>query len=363
MRSLLASSKPGRSPDVLAWPAHRNAKENPYNHLLYNSLENNGVRVAEFGIKSALFSRFEILHIHWPDALLKNVKDVRAVSNSVVFAILVIAVRYVRRKPIIWTVHNISPHGDAHPIAKWILYSSLSATVTGTIHLSESSVDVLAERLPRLARRPYWVIPHGLYSPSHTRKRPLTSLQDALDSDRRIRVGFVGTVARYKGVHEFFDLADNLPEDIPIDFVIEGKPEDGSLEFELRERAKSIGNLQLRFGWLTENDLASALATCDLVVYPYRNSLNSGSMILALEVGIPVVVPESRVTREISSEVGPGWVRTYEGGLSSDKLIQFASVEPPTTEPNLGARDWGRIAVLTAEAYTSILSSADGGKG
>ncbi len=54
--------------------------------------------------------------------------------------------------------------------------------------------------------------------------------------------------------------------------------------------------------------LAREVFESELVVLPFVEMTNSGSMLLALSLDRPVLVPRLPVTEELADEVGPGWV-------------------------------------------------------
>ena len=66
--------------------------------------------------------------------------------------------------------------------------------------------------------------------------------------------------------------------------------------------------------------LAREILESELVVLPFVEMTNSSSMILALSLDRPVLVPRLPVTEELAAEVGPGWVLIYDGELDAAAL-------------------------------------------
>src|SRR5581483_6317166 len=92
---------------ILAFPAFKNWRENPYNAALYSALQRlPGVTVAEFSNGRLFSRRWAILHIHWPDAPLRR----RSAAGAAVYAwLLIIRIRWAKLMgaKIVWTVHII----------------------------------------------------------------------------------------------------------------------------------------------------------------------------------------------------------------------------------------------------------------
>ena len=60
----------------------------------------------------------------------------------------------------------------------------------------------------------------------------------------------------------------------------------------------------------------------ELVVLPYHQMHNSGSVLAALSLDRSVLVPDSEFNRSLAEEVGPGWVVTYDGDLTAESILQ-----------------------------------------
>lgn len=68
--------------------------------------------------------------------------------------------------------------------------------------------------------------------------------------------------------------------------------------------------------FLDDMELQVFFRAADIAVYPYRKVLTSGSLLLALSFGVPVVVPDVGMTREVLG-AGPGPAgRLYAGAAA-----------------------------------------------
>ena len=64
-------------------------------------------------------------------------------------------------------------------------------------------------------------------------------------------------------------------------------------------------------------DLQRYLNAADIAVLPYRRSLNSGVLLLAMSFGLPAIVPALSSTREVITE---DFAVTFDPGHSDDLL-------------------------------------------
>ena len=107
------------------------------------------------------------------------------------------------------------------------------------------------------------------------------------------------------------------------------------------------------------------MAGAELVVLPYRHMHNSGSVLAALSLGRPVLVPDNEVNRRLADEVGPGWVHLYQDEIDSGDLVAaFASMRrtPLTGGPDLSRRTWEATGVEHVRAFRRALSRDAGSR-
>ncbi|SNR96806.1 glycosyltransferase [Blastococcus mobilis] len=342
---------------VLAWPARRNRAENPYNYLLSQALAAIDVRVDEFEPARAILGKFDVLHIHWPEALIKNVGPGLAGLRLFGLSLILLWVRFLRRKPIVWTVHNVAPHGHQRRGLIFLLRLLLLVVVDRTIYLDRSTSLTLAAESARLAKKPSTVIPHGLYTVPPPDEHFQHSLALKLDTASDVTVfGLVGSLERYKGVSELIGAFMDC-EDRSLRLLLVGACRDASLRAEVEEAQAKDDRVRVRLGWLSEKEMVAAIGVSDWIVVPFRNVTNSGSIIMALQVGRPVIVPALGSLPSLADEVGSEWMMCYPSGRLRGALAEARGRPKPATAPRLAARDWHSIAVATRAVYELAIGS------
>jgi|GEM_PF-257852 len=340
-----------RRPVAESWPARVNAAYNPYQALMSAALERGGWTVREFSALRSPLRRADVWHWHWPDSHFAHGTAVRAWAAAGALAGLLVVAR-VRRVPVVWTVHNLSNHEGRNLRAERWFLARLRRQVAGVHFLTAAGQDEACARHPELRGAAQLVAPHGHY-------RDVVQPADPTEARRTLGVppdatvlAFVGTISHYKGVDALVGAftAAGGPEDR---LVVAGSLEPGA-PTDLADVAARDPRLLLRAGRQSDADLARVVAAADRVVLPYRTVWNSGTALLALSLGRPVVVPDHPAFVELMKSVGEEWVETYTPPLDAvtiDDVLARAVAAPPSGVPDLAAHDWDLIAERTAEWY------------
>jgi len=339
---------------ILALPAFKNRQENPYNASLYSALQAlPGVTVAEFTNRRVLLERWEILHIHWPDAPLHRPTSCGAAFYTFLLVVRVLWAKLLGAK-IVWTVHNLRAHNAAYPkVEKW-LWKTFVPLVDSCIHLSHAGMEMALETLPALVSRSHSVVPHGHYRDCYRNQSDRDQSRLLLGIDRTAPViAFVGQIKAYKNVsaliRAFFESAHPTAQ-----LLIAGRPGDPSIEADIRAVAQNHPRILCHFGHIPEERMHVYLNACDLTVFPYREILNSGSAILALSFSRPALVPARGAMAELRQLAGADWVYTFQGvlnGATLSEAIDQATTADRPTECDLDALSWQAVGSGTLVAY------------
>lgn len=323
------------------FPAPR-ATTNPYITMLDAALAAEPeLEHLRFSWRTALFGSYDVIHLHWPEALFSASTPLKALGKHLAFRLLLARVRQ-RRIAVVRTVHNLHLPRDVSPAQRRIL-ERVEQLATLRILIGETT------RLPE--GQPHVTILHGHYRDWFA-SAPRSEATPG-------RLGFVGLIRRYKGVEDLIRAFRELAsERADLELTVSGKPTSEELAAELRALAADAPRISLAFGFLDDDAFVQAMTGAELVVLPYRFMHNSGSVLAALSLERPVLVPDNEANRALAAEVGDGWLHCYAEELDTAALlraIDAVQAEPPVGAPDLSRRGWEDTGSRHLDAYRLAL--------
>lgn len=336
---------------VMMWPTSSGA--NPYAQLVVDALQAAGVLVQPPSVR-AILRPWTAMHMHWPDWTIRDRSFLVGLMR--VFALaLVLSIQRALGTKIVWTVHNLSPHGACNPFLERMLYRMLRSKVDLQIHLAAATATEMRQVSHICAGREYRVIPIGIYPSA-----PHPIWPPELEGVRKgvPLVSLLGAIHPYKGIPDLIQAFEKLPtSDSETQCVIAGLPEDREHANQLKTLARvSPRNISVLARRLEDEEFEALVERTTLFVVPFTSILNSSSVIKALSVRVPVLVPNSPSFEELRGEVGTDWVLTYSGRLSARTLSISISRAQRTIasdgEPDLSGRTWKTIASDLVDAYS-----------
>lgn len=318
------------------------ATTNPYITMLDEALgSTSGLEHERFDWVQAILGRYDVFHWHWPEGkLVGRIWWKKAGKHALV--ILILARHRLSRVAVVRTVHNLElPQGIG-----WLTRRILLAIEAGTdfrIALNETT------SLP--ADQPSTVILHGHYRDWYT--QPHAAVVPG-------RIGYFGMVRRYKSLDVLFSAyAQARAADAALSLRMGGRPSTPELEREVRAQLDSLPDASGTLAFLSDSELVELATSSELIVLPYRHMHNSGSVLAALSLGRPVLVPKNAANQALAREVGDAWVQQFEGELDGDQLLAaLRAVQgiPAGEVPDLSAREWDKAGNAHLAAYRRAIA-------
>jgi len=308
--------------------------------MLVSSLPAN-VKVTGFRWKSAFRGRYDVLHLHWPELRASAPGRVRRSAYPTMFLALTL-LNLMRRKPTVWTVHNVEPHERLSPLSRLAL-GTWERHVSVRVFMYESA------RFPD-QRTSDLVIRRGDYLPY------LEAL--AIDAAAVEPAGILnfGLIRPYKGIETLLDSYEALPESARPALFVCGSPEVPDYAEAIARRGAEIPGVVVELGHVPDRELVDRIRRARLIVLPYRKIYNSGTVLLALTLNRHVLVPDSPTMRELREEVGGDWVMLFSEltpEALQEALTQAQSAAATSTPPNLTLRDWKDVGESYAALYAN----------
>lgn len=338
---------------ILAWPL--STPGSPYTEILYSHL---GRHVGVDGWPGNLLRKYDVWHMHWPDALLGIPNTVHATFKvSGMFGVMDFL--RARGTKIIWTMHNLASHEARHPRLEAWFWRHFIPRVDGVITLSEAGLELGCEKFPQLRDVAAVVIPHG-----HYRGQYPPGAEDArrsLGLPRELRIAmFIGYVRAYKNVPTLVKAFRGVRDQRAMLYVA-GRSNSPPLAQEIRKVASLDSRVQLKLEFIEDRDISTYISAADVIVLPYREILNSGSALLALSFNRPVVVPDRGSMGELQREFGEGWVRTFPGELTTAVLedaLEWAARPRPAACLMPEKYEWEHIGKETVRFFERVTGIA-----
>lgn len=341
------------------------AQTNPYQTLLMDALRAQGVRVrlaqgprrrsvAPLTLAWLRAGMPRVLHLHWTSRYLAPVLGRRGLAaRRTLWEVRLLKRLGVR---IIWTLHNLGDHEGRKGNREMLFHRRLVELADGVIcHCPEArrlAIDVY--QLPPDTHARLQVIAHGNYAGVYpdTLDRIGARTELGIDADARVFL-FIGQVRRYKGVEELVATFQGIP-DPDARLVVAGKPNRKATRTAIEQVAAQDDRVLLALDTIPDDRMQVYLRAADAAVLPFRDVLTSGSAILAMTFGLPVIAPAIGC---LPDTLGDGAL-LYDPGAPDglrDALHSAMTIDLGDLGAHAAARaamlDWGPIAAATARLY------------
>ena len=350
----------GEGPELVRiWlPSFDPASPNEFCGLFASSLRGAGCKLYFDSIFSSDFPPCDVVHIHWPEYLSQNPRlGLKEISKSLRSVLPLVA----KLAPIVYTVHNLSPHSDQCFYSD--LYAYCFEYASGFIHLGSGSIGLLQKVYgSKYQSVPKSIIPHGPYSPYYAESlhgihRPVDFV--TLGSIRNARdLALLRELFRFSRMHGFKAVS------FSVDCVTLPSLKN-PFAWPRRFYFSFLRFLMLKASFLRvcAIDMSSVNDAClsaKILFVPRSSSLNSGLVYQGLSCGNIVVGPDiGNIGEAIDRHGGFGYDPKCRSSvhLSLMKAIEFYSADSCSNVSWVNRLEgWGAIAQKHLLFYKSLLS-------
>lgn len=316
------ASPAGRPATRLAWFPPTTGV-NPYQELLYTALAGFGIEAEEdasFEIRWLWRARRRVsfLHFHWrtdryydwptdwrcwhpPPALRRMLVWVKLAS-------FVARLRLARALGyrIAWTVHDVYPKNPFGRRLHRVAARSLARSAHVLLAHDRATADRARAELGR-SLDGIRVVPHGSYVGYYPPGRPAAEVRAELGiDDGDFLFLYFGIIRREKEVELLLEAFSSLDRrDVAL--AVAGDVRDPSLAAVIEWAALADPRVRPLLSLVPEERVAELFGASDAAVFPRSNGWTSGSLILALSLGLPVVAARVAAYEELVSEAA-GWL-------------------------------------------------------
>ncbi|MEH2437276.1 MAG: glycosyltransferase family 4 protein [Nostoc sp.] len=340
---------------------------NPYITQLSENLEKVGIKLAFPSLSSSttfflplviLQEKADFVHFHWLDTFFAYPNQFNNILKLLIVVFQLILLKLFGIK-IIWTVHNLKNHENINLTFDRI-YSIIVAELSNAIitHCQVAKEEVIQEFYIRNKDKVF-VVPHGNYIDFYENKIEKVTTREKLGlKDSNLVFLFLGSIRPYKGVFELIDTFNQIHSE-KIQLVIAGRVHNDSQEITDMLKQKIANDQRIKFfpGFVPNDEVQLYMNACDAVIFPYRDILTSGAVLLAMSFGRACIAPRKGCIGEVLDEAGAFLYQIDdENGLMNamnsavkkhDELFMMG-------EHNLQLAkeyNWKNIAEMTADVY------------
>lgn len=340
--------------------------ENPYHALLSSSLRKQDISIIE-GKLFTLFSLLKNIHLHneidiiqieWSHPFFLQKNKIKAIIKGIFFILDVIISKMIGVK-IVWRVHNKYNHEGLHKSLD-IFISRILVQFSDRIFVEcKTGKEIIVGLFHIQNENKVKIIPMGTYEGSYENTIIRQEARNHLNigHDEFVFL-FLGNVRVYKGLFDLIDAFNKVQNRNKVRLLVAGKPYDQKLESELQEKIRCNDKITAIFSFIPDHDVQKYFNASDFAVYPYKDILSSGAILLALTFHKPIIAPKIGCIPDILDEKGSVlYDPAEENGLLEALNMAISSDINLMSEYNshLAQKfNWDEIAVKTCCEYTNL---------
>ncbi len=339
---------------------------NPYQEQLIKHLVALGMQIEKGNTSNYLIPTIieegkpNILHLHWLHPLFVRSNWLK----SLIRLTILIAELYILRLmgvKIIWTAHNLKNHDSLYLKFDQICTTSIAKISHGIIAHSQTAKDEITKTLDIKDRDKIFVVPHGNYIGYYDNNIDRAEARKKLNIiNQNVVILLLGSIRSNKGVLELIEDFKRLNQE-KVELIVAGKPANKQLEQLIKQKISEHENIQLKSGFVPDEEIQTYMNACDVVVFPYQEILTSGAVFLAMSFSKPCIAPRNCCLGEVLDDDGAflynsdcvnGLLQAMEYAINNQsKLIRMG-------EHNLHLAEqfnWNKVAEMTLKVYQDCL--------
>ena len=233
--------------------------------------------------------RPHILHVHWVELLYRHFAPLYIRLPFWLSTMSAMAAARLRGVKIVYTVHNVWQH-ESEGQSLYRLAHHILLRLASAVHVHN---DAARDELVRSAGRtlPVVVIPHGSYVNWYPNECSRREARERLGLSAESFVYLsLGHMRAYKGREDLMRAFAGLAGEEEV-LLLAGGVQQPDFEARLRGQAATDPRVRLFLDYVPDDDVQVFMNAADVAVLPYRQVTTSGTGILALSFGLPVVAP------------------------------------------------------------------------
>ena len=312
-------------------------------------------------IAHAITDRRRILHIHWMYSFkLPGGNSKISLRLAYFTSMTFLSLANLLRFRIVWTAHNVLPH-ETITSNDLAVRRKIARVADAVIVHSSSTLPALAAAGIPVSEAA--VIPHpsyvGRYPQTATREEGRAALNLPIDAAVCL---FLGRIEPYKNVPALIDAFTVVAKELPnAQLVIAGACRDLSLQSQLTSMLEPVDRASSVIRRISDAELTNFFQAADVVACPFLDVTTSGSALLALSFGVPIVAPRIGALADLPDDVGFFYEPNEVDGLAAALSRALGSPDDVAKKAQHAydyalSMTWARAAEATDIVYQRVLS-------
>jgi glycosyltransferase involved in cell wall biosynthesis len=328
---------------VIFWPDY--SQDNPYQTLLngdssseYEFLPGD-INKAIRRVQTATRGQKIVFHLHWLNAIIKA-RDTSARAERAAQDFLNQVRDFVRLGGhLVWTIHNVAIHDGPHFDLEMRTRRVLSE-LASVIHVhGEATLNAAAAMFPIEASKTV-VAEHGSFIGVYADQIGRADARARLGINEKALVfTHFGLLRPYKGVDLLLQNLSSIgpPQDVEPVALIAGKPNGIAIDT-IRRCARDNLKTICHLDHVEDQHIQLYMNASDFLVLPYRKVLTSGTAILGLSFGVPIIAPRTGLLPELLQHGRQGILYEPEDNDGLADALKIAMAMSPQDRAAMAAR-------------------------
>ena len=313
------------APTIMAFPGDGDS----YTECHYQAMRNQGAHIVNgiFSVRWLIknLQGVDFVHFHWPSFSYRHVSRVHSAVRFMRLCFLFMLAKSYGAS-IIWTAHNLYPHDrNSWPVLDVFARRILTRLATHVFAHGPSAARIVATEFPA-TRGKLTEIWHGHWIDyyKHGCSRQAAKAKFNIPNDAYV-YAFIGVCKYYKNLHELIPTFQSMPGTAWL--IITGRFQDTAYQRQIENLvAEKPDRIRFVAGYVPDDDLQYYFAASDIVVMPYLEILTSGSAMLALSFGRPLVAPRRGFLKDV---IVPNVGLLYDTGDKNGFRTAMADAQAP----------------------------------
>ena len=307
-----------------------------------------------------LKKKITVIHFHWFEPLFMRKALLPTVYKAFMICLQLLLLK-IFKIHFVWTAHNLKNHENRYPrlyfLLAWLMVRRSDAIIAHC-HAAKSQI---IEKFKLQKSDKIHVIDHGNFIDYYINKISRKQARKMLSlPEETVLFLFLGQTRPYKGVIELIESYEKIAQ-ANTHLLIVGKARNLDFAKQITEKAQKVPSITFIAEHVPDETIQVYMNACDAVVFPYRDILTSGAVILAMSFGKACIAPAIGCIAEILDKKG---AFIYEQGNPQNltNVLHNALRQKDDLsvmgEHNLSKAhqlDWRSIARKTFNVYSNCL--------